>query len=621
MPSEEMIMNTSKRTSGGPLMTLVCGAVLTVSCLLAPAAVNGQWTTSGSDISNTNTGNVGVGTGGTAPVYKLNVAGSEDKSQIRFGLGAFDSGGFLFSNAPTHAVFSGGASWNGGWFAKGINASAVKMDMGTITFYTNSGLTPNTVFTPSARMSIDANGNVAVGPNTASYKLDVQGGGQVNASGGLCINGDCKTAWSQVGGGSSQWTTSGSTIFFGNNVGIGTSGAPTRRLEIVGGNVFHQYSTTANSEFGFYTALNSNHFTSNLYYDGQWKMIGTGKAAVTVASPVNGWAFSVFSDNTSRAANALSSLAQLFTVTMGGNVGVGTATPDPLAKLHVSGSGGFGQDIQTATNDWTRLRFVVPSRTWGFFLDSSGASMGAAGRFGLFDYTANQWRMAWDTSGNVGIGTLAPIYSLDVNGGVNGFRAKAATTSSSDTIATFENSGAIQMIVRGNGNVGIGNTDPTEKLHVTGNVKVTGNIDVGGNINAKYQDMAEWVESSEELSAGTVVVLDRNRNNQVVASTKSYDSRVAGVISLQPGIALGEQGEGHVLVATTGRVRVKVDASNGPIEIGDLLVTSDKTGVAMKSVPIDFAGAQIHRPGTLLGKALEPLAKGTGEILVLLSLQ
>ena len=616
-----MTMNTSKRTSGGPLMTLVCGAVLTVLCLLAPAAASAQWTASGNDISNTNTGNVGVGTGGTAPVYKLNVAGSEDKSQIRFGLGALDSGGFLFSNAPTNAVFSGGAAWNGGWFAKGITASAIKMDTGSITFYTNGGLTTNALFTPTARMSIDTAGNVAIGQNAASYRLDVQGGGQVNASGGLCINGDCKTAWSQVGGGSSQWTTSGSTIFFGNNVGIGTSGAPTRRLEVLGGNVYHQWGTAANTEFGFYTALGNNHQTSNLYYDGQWKMIATGKGATTVTAPWSGWAFGVFSDNTSRSANAVSTLAQLFTVTMGGNVGVGTATPDSLAKLHVFGSGGFGQDIQTSTNDWTRLRLVVPSRTWGFFLDSSGAATGAAGRLGLFDYTANQWRMSWDTTGNIGIGTLAPVYSLDVNGGTNGFRAKAATTSSGDTIATFENSGAIQMIVRGNGNVGIGNTGPTEKLHVTGNIKVTGNIDVGGNINAKYQDMAEWVESSQELSAGTVVVLDRTKNNQVVASTKSYDSRVAGVISLKPGIALGEQGEGHVLVATTGRVRVKVDAGNGPIEIGDLLVTSDKTGVAMKSVPIDLAGAQIHRPGTLLGKALEPLAKGTGEILVLLSLQ
>ena len=41
----------------------------------------------------------------------------------------------------------------------------------------------------------------------------------------------------------------------------------------------------------------------------------------------------------------------------------------------------------------------------------------------------------------------------------------------------------------------------------------------------------------------------------------------------------------------------------------------------MGSGPLDFGGTPIHRPGTLIGKALEPLEKGVGEILVLLSLQ
>ena len=76
------------------------------------------------------------------------------------------------------------------------------------------------------------------------------------------------------------------------------------------------------------------------------------------------------------------------------------------------------------------------------------------------------------------------------------------------------------------------------------------------------------------------------------------------------GLTLGEEGEGRVLVATTGRVKVNVDATNGPIEIGDLLVTSDREGFAMKSLPVDVGGVPIHRPETLIGKALEPLAKG-----------
>jgi hypothetical protein len=84
---------------------------------------------------------------------------------------------------------------------------------------------------------------------------------------------------------------------------------------------------------------------------------------------------------------------------------------------------------------------------------------------------------------------------------------------------------------------------------------------------------------------------------------------------------MGEAAPNKVMVATTGRVRVRVNAAHAPISVGDILVTSDREGTAMKSEPIDVGGAKIHRPGTILGKALEPLANGSGEILVLLSLQ
>ena len=176
--------------------------------------------------------------------------------------------------------------------------------------------------------------------------------------------------------------------------------------------------------------------------------------------------------------------------------------------------------------------------------------------------------------------------------------------------------GSSKFLVAPSGNIGIGVAPgASEKLRVAGNVVVD------GNIGAKYQDVAEWVETSVPLEAGTVVIVDPARSNRVLRSARAYDTRVAGAVSAQPGLVLGERTEGKVTVAQSGRVRVKVDASRGAIRIGDLLVTSPTPGYAMRSRPMLIDGKAIHRPGTLLGKALEPLPAGKGEILVLLTLQ
>lgn len=168
--------------------------------------------------------------------------------------------------------------------------------------------------------------------------------------------------------------------------------------------------------------------------------------------------------------------------------------------------------------------------------------------------------------------------------------------------------------------IGTATPNPAYKLHVVGNANFDGTV-TGTNIKAHYQDVAEWVPSVSALAPATVVVLDGARSNHVTQSLHSYDTSVAGVVSARPGIALGEESPSKALIATTGRVLVRVDASRQPIAIGDLLVTSDKPGMAMKSIPIDLQGIAFHRPGTVVGKALEPLASGEGEILVLLSMQ
>lgn len=181
--------------------------------------------------------------------------------------------------------------------------------------------------------------------------------------------------------------------------------------------------------------------------------------------------------------------------------------------------------------------------------------------------------------------------------------------------------GARRMTIASTGQIGIGMApSATHTLAVSGDAHFTGKV-TGGNIVAKYQDIAEWVPSIEELTAGTVVVLDPERNNHVLASSQAYDTSVAGVVSAQPGLTLGEEGPSKAMIATTGRVRVRVDARQHAIRIGDLLATSSIPGTAMKSEAMEINGRRFHQPGTIIGKALEPLDGGVGEILVLLSMQ
>jgi hypothetical protein len=293
----------------------------------------------------------------------------------------------------------------------------------------------------------------------------------------------------------------------------------------------------------------------------------------------------------------LTANAERMIVTNTGSVGIGTSTPgstltslqeSPLHIYSVADKNTFLM-VQNATAGQNSAAVV---RTWSDVASlnfASHASVRTVTRFGL---TLGGWNEVLSWLGNgLAIGTSNPASLV------------------------FGTNSVSRMTIDSGGAVTIGSAAANSDTTVYGTLTAT------RVIGSVYQDLAEWVPVTTRMEPGTVVVLNRSRTNEVMPSSEPYDSTVAGVVSAQPGFVLGTAGDSKAQIATTGRVKVRVDASAGPIMIGDLLVTSDKPGMAMKSKPVVVDGVRLHRPGTLLGKALEPIESGQGEILVLLSLQ
>jgi hypothetical protein len=140
--------------------------------------------------------------------------------------------------------------------------------------------------------------------------------------------------------------------------------------------------------------------------------------------------------------------------------------------------------------------------------------------------------------------------------------------------------------------------------------------------NTGGADFAEAVAGTDAntYKPGDVLVIDDSADRQVRLSQTPYSPLVAGIYSTKPGIVaspfnMGERPSSHLPLAVMGIVPCKVTAENGPIQRGDLLVTSSEGGYAMKGTD------RSRMLGAVLGKAMEPLTHGRGTIQVLITLQ
>lgn len=406
---------------------------------------------------------------------------------------------------------------------------------------------------------------------------------------------------------------------------------------------------------GYFTAALD--FGANVFAgDARWLEIGVrpgDPCEYTILSPrqeVTPTPYAIYAETAGDDNDWMISVNDMYSIPSG-NVGIGTASP--WQKFHIADSGMTSLFVHnTLDNVLGQLQ-----------ADSSSVSVQSIYNHPLRFSINDIGRLYIDTTGNVGIGTTSPGEKLHVvgnlkladSGGNDAVVIKADGMGSAGQISMYDTDGdetvrlvAAEISTQGagltlkdgygtttieldadfagtGGYIALSKADGTQVITLDADYNGDGRIITQELQITGGSDLSEQFDiegAKDVVKPGMLVSIDPKRPGKLLISKAAYDNKVAGIISgaggVKPGMMMGQKGsaaDGVYPVALTGRVYCWADASTGAIQPGDLLTTSSVPGHAMK------VSEHSRAWGAIIGKAMTPLEKGKGLVLVLVSLQ